>query len=209
MENKKLVIYGIIVLVAILLGILFVWFNFPKEEPVIIDDVEIVKQKITNEIAKYDYTLKSEQEIIEQIKTLGQNNLEILAELTGSNDKATRYLVYIALSGLTNTLPEKRTELIAILKKGLADSDATIKVQVAQLVVYWGEKDGIQVLIDSLDKNEEMIPSEPPTTVNFYSHMILAGHTSVDFGYDKIKWQSWWDANQNKLNWDSQIEKFK
>ena len=212
-KNNQIIVASIATIVLIFV-IFLIWANFPAEEAPVnlnkgVDSKELVRQQIAAEIAKYDHSLNSEQQIVDQIKVLAKDNLDILEECTESTVKETRYLCYIAVSGLTNTLPEKRTELIAILKNGLTDSDATIKVQVAQLILVWGEKDAVTILIDALDKNEAMVPSEPPTTLNFYSHMVLAGHTSVDFGYDKAKWQSWWSINQNKVNWDSKTEKFK
>jgi len=201
---KRLITLIIVVLIIVWVGFVF-WQSLRKEKPK--SEEEKIKDQILEAISSYKFSI-SEFETIEKIKTFEEKAILPLADLINDPKKETRYIAFIALSGLTNQLPEKRSEIISYLKTGLTDSDPTIRVQVAQLVLIWGEKDALPVLIEALDSKEIMVPSEPMTPLAFYAHLILTQHTEQDFGFDKTKWQNWWQENKDLLNWNKTTEKF-
>lgn len=210
-KNKPL-LWGIIIAVLIIIVIILSLFSLPTDEKNqnlnIMTPEEFMKADVLNLATNYNFS-ESELESVETIKAYGPDVIPLLADLIKDSHKETRYIAYIALSGLTNLYPDQRSDLISLLKNGLTDTDDTIKVQVAQLILVWGEKDAVPVLINALDNSNVMIPSEPQTTLNYYAHMILVQFTSVDFKYNKSQWQSWWNTNKDKLTWNQELEKFK
>lgn len=214
-KNKIIILVVVILVLLIIVGGLAYYYLQPKPQqqeptptPIPTPEELTPLEKAEQTIADYDYNLATEQQIVEELKAQGEDIIPILSDLITSPDKKQRYISYIALSGLTLQLPDKRAELIELLKNGLNDQDSTIKVQAAQLITVWGEKQGIDALIDSLGVDDDMIPSEPQMTVRDYAYFILVAHTTEDFGTNQEQWQAWWDENKDDLTWNATTEKF-
>lgn len=211
MSKNKWIILIVVVSAAILAAVFLIWW-FTKEEkapePVITKTPEeIMKEEVVESIESYDFS-KRDFELIEQIKTLENKEIPIVAELIQSKDKKQRYLGYVSFSGLILENPELKQNSLPALKKGLKDSDASIRVQVAQLLLNLKDKDGFPVLLNSLNSEEMMVPSEPVMTISDYSYLMLLEYTDVDYVKDMEKWQNWWQSNKNILAWDEENEKF-
>lgn len=209
MKLEKNFIIIVIIGILLILGFLLLWFNYPTIKNLnFMSPEDQMKNDVQAIAGSYTFDM-SELEKVEKIKSYGADVIPLLAEMIRDSRKETRYIAYIALSGLTNRLPDQRLELISYLKNGLTDSDDTIKVQVAQLLLVWGEKEAVPVLIEALDNDEIMVPSEPRTTLNYYAYLMLKDFTKADYQYNKQQWQNWWNKNQEKLTWDQEAEKFK
>lgn len=171
-----------------------------------VEDKEI-EQKIDETVAGYNFTIP-ESETVDKIKALGEAAIPRLAVLIHAPETETRFIAFIALSGIAHDVEGTRSEIIPYLREGLFDPDMSIRTQVAQILLLFEERDGLPVLIEALDSDEMMIPSEPPMPLAHYANIILINYTDEDYGFDRAQWTGWWDENKNSLQWNGDREKF-
>jgi len=210
MAKTKLIILIFIAVMIIIAAILLIWQLTKDDDTVSLTSktpAEIMEEKLRKKISEHDLS-NSDFELIEKIKTAEQQGISIVQKLINSKNKKDRYLGYVSISGLILQNPEKSDEFLPVLKKGLNDSDASIRVQTAQLLLNLGEKQGFPVLINELDSEKIMIPSEPIMTISDYSYLILIEYAEFDYGKDQQRWQNWWEENKDVLTWNEKNKKF-
>lgn len=144
---------------------------------------------------------------LEKMVELGVEAIPYLAKKLDSADQSDRWAAVMSLSAIGRHLGVKEKVLPDLLR-ALEDDDITVRVMAAELVVAFGEKDGIPVLIAALDSNEKLRPSEPPTPVTSKSLEVLKLYTTQTF-FERQEWQNWWDQNKDSLVWVNDEEKFK
>lgn len=188
----------IAIVVIVLLVVLILNFKgCPKSE---------AQNKTEQAISGFDginiYTLDSNK-IIEA----GKPAIPYLAKMLENESSSVRWAAVTGLAAIGHQL-NASNEVLPHLKKAMDDSDISVRVTAAELVMSFHDKDGIPVLISALDSEEQMKPSEPPMPVKSYCAEMLVLFTGQDYGTDKAAWQSWWDENKDNLNWNSENEKF-
>ncbi|MBD3360399.1 hypothetical protein GF366_01200 [Candidatus Peregrinibacteria bacterium] len=208
MDKPRFITFIILLIITVTIGIGAAWIRYSKEIriPFISDPVQ---NSIDEAIEAYDFKTSDYSETVDAIKNLGEDAIPGLADMIENEDKKVRYISFISLSGLAYQIPEKKSEIIPLLNKGLQDTDPTIKVQTAQILSLFGEKAAVPVLIDALDSEEMMVPSEPIMLLREYAYFILRENTDQDYGYEKDKWFSWWEENKNTVEFDEENKKFK
>jgi hypothetical protein len=210
MAKTKLIILIFIATMIIIAAILLIWRLTKDDDAVSLapkTPAEIMEEQLRKKISEHDLS-KPDFELIEKIKTAEQQGIFIVRELINSKNKKDRYLGYVSISGLILQNPQRKAELLPVLEKGLNDSDASIRVQTAQVLLNLGEKQGFPVLINELNSEKTMIPSEPIMTISDYSHLILVEYTGVDYEKDGQRWQNWWNEKKDVLIWNEKNKKF-
>lgn len=210
MAKIKLIILIFIATMIIIAAILLIWRLTKDDDAVSLapkTPAEIMEEQLRKKISEHDLS-KPDFELIEKIKTAEQQGIFIVRELINSKNKKDRYLGYVSISGLILQNPQRKAELLPVLEKGLNDSDASIRVQTAQVLLNLGEKQGFPVLINELNSEKTMIPSEPIMTISDYSHLILVEYTGVDYEKDGQRWQNWWNEKKDVLIWNEKNKKF-
>lgn len=154
-------------------------------------------------------TAKTDEQLASALAALSPNIVSQLASMSNQPDLRIKYQAILALALLAKK-SELRAQVLPVLKEKLADSTITIRAQAANILIYWGQKEGIPVMIEGLDSKyqNEYMTSEPPLPLPEYSQLTLISHTEEDFGFDQVKWQVWWQENQEKLIWNAQSSLF-
>ncbi|MBN2016089.1 HEAT repeat domain-containing protein [Candidatus Dojkabacteria bacterium] len=203
-KNIVLVAASLVVLISV-----FTLFNNQEHQASVqsVQTSQSIDVEIKAAIAQYNFS-RSELETVAKIKAFGEESIPVLTELIHAEEKKTRYIAYISLSGLTLQGVGDYTEMVTLLKDGLDDPDLSIRVQVAQLLFNFQEKEGIPVLIEALDSDEVMTPSSPPMKVSDYAYIILTNHIDQDFGVESEDWLAWWEGSGDDAKWDETNERF-
>ena len=203
----KLIIIGIIILILVGVGILVWFWTRPAEEPT--DETPATTEAVINgAISEYDFSMR-EYETVDKIKALGLEGVPYLCEIVRENgNEEARFIAYVSLSGLGLENNANQSTVLPCLREGLNDTDDSLRAQAAQLLLNFGEKDGLAVLIEYLDDSSPLIPSEPPMNINEWASLVLADYTDADFGMDREEWQAWWDENKDTLKFDLSQQKF-
>jgi len=218
--SKKVIIIGIIVVIVLGFAIA-AWFFVPKMKlggiigGMKLDGLKnlLVKHAPpveTNEsraavesvVSAYDginlYTLN-----LSALVMIGKPAVPSLARIL-ENENSTATQKYASLLGLSAVARNTSVNVLGYLKKALNYSDVNVRVTAAELVMSYGDKEGIPVLIAELENNAILKPSEPVMPINSYCAMVLERYTSQTFGTNKAQWQSWWDTNKNNLKFNVQ-----
>jgi len=167
---------------------------------------ELIDQ-VNQIISEYNITDRSSvKKVILKLKNISDNPVADLADLVNTEDSESRYNVYFALMLLGEKSESDRNEVLQILDAGLDDREPHINASIANFLIYYGEKKGLPVLIEKLDKkyNDVWMLSEPPLALPVYALKGLKRYTRQDFGNDINAWQTWWDENKDKLEWNDQ-----
>lgn len=143
---------------------------------------------------------------IDKLVALGKQAVPTLTNMLNSSTASTRYAAVLGLGAIGHN--DAGANVLTPLKKALTDSDINVKVASAELVMSFGSKDGIPVLIETLNSTEILKATEPAMPANSYSSLILTRYTDQTFAVDKAAWQTWYDANKDKLKWSKENEKF-
>ncbi len=117
-----------------------------------------------------------------------------------------RYAAIMGLSAIAKEYDMKETA-VSVLKQKLKDQDISIKIIASSLLLSFGEKDGFDILIDNIDSEEMLRPSEPPMPISQKCLDTLRIYTGKDFS-EKSEWSLWYKDNKEKLKWNAQDEKF-
>lgn len=132
------------------------------------------------------------------------------------------YSQWAALEVLSATLPKANAEQKGNAKEALLplleSKTASTRVLAAYLLLYYGDKNAIPVLIDSLDETERLVASEPPAPVCIIANEGLERYTGKEFGFScgfgtqdaagAKKWKDWWNASKDKLSYDAENRRF-
>ena len=125
------------------------------------------------------------------------------------NESSTADQKYAALLGLSAIgHNDSSVNVLSYLKGALDDSDVNVRVTAAELVMSFGAKEGIPVLIAELENEAIMKPSEPVMPIKSHCAILLERYTTQAFGVDKAQWTSWWDTNKNNLKFNKEDGKF-
>lgn len=128
----------------------------------------------------------------------------ILADVNSTADQ--RYSALLGLSAIGHN--DSSVNVLSYLKGALDDTDVNVRVTAAELVMSFGDKDGIPVLIAELGNEAILKPSEPVMPIKSYCAIILERYTTQTLGVDKAQWESWWNANKNNLKFSKENGKF-
>ena len=143
---------------------------------------------------------------LDKLIALGKSAVPTLTNLLNSTNASTRYAAVLGLGAIGHN--DASANVLTSLKKVLTDSDINVKIASAELVMSFGDKEGIPVLIETLNSTEILKATEPAMPANSYSSLILTRYTDQIFAVDKAKWQEWWLANKDKLKWNKENEIF-
>lgn len=196
----------IIVIIIVLYLILFKFdvFGVKMQKPMVIN--ETIKNETYEIVSKFDginlYTLN-----LEGIVAQGEQVLPVLVEMLKNESSEMRYAAVKGLGALGHKL-NLTEKVLPHLKTALNDSDVNVRVTTAELVMSMGSKEGILVLIEELENEAILKPSEPVMPINSYCALALQEFTSQTFATDKTKWQEWWNTNKDKLKWNEENGKF-
>lgn len=162
-------------------------------------------ENVTETIEAFDgvniYTLD-----LKKIVEIGKSAVPVLAEILNSTNKSTRWAAVMSLSAIGHQL-DAAYLVLPYLKKACNDEDISVRVTAAELVLSFGDKSGLPVLIADLVSDQIMQPSEPPTPVYTQVMNILMIYTTQSFSKKK-DWQAWWEENKEPLKWSSENGKF-
>lgn len=213
--SKKtiLIIIAVIVIIAIVIGCYFLaksgFFSnlfkiqFPTAPGVETNESRAQVQNITSSFDGINlYTLD-----LNQLIAIGKPAVPTLANMLNDSNSDKRYAAVMGLSAIGHN--DSSVNVLAYLKKAMNDSDVNIRVTAAEIVMSFGDKEGIPVLIAELENTAILKPSEPIMPINAYASMVLTTYTGQNLGVDKAKWQDWWNTNKDKLKWDKSDGKFK
>jgi len=212
--SKKLIVIIVIAIIVIALGVgcyflaksgffvsLFGKIQLPSIPGVETNESREKVQNVTNSFDGVNlYTLD-----LDQLIAIGKPAVPTLANMLNDSDASKRYAAVLGLSAIGH---ETNTDVLDYLKKALGDSDVNVRVTAAELVMSFGDKEGIPVLIAELENTATLKPSEPVMPINSYASLVLTRYTDQTFAVDKAKWQEWWLANKDKLKFDKENGKF-
>lgn len=128
----------------------------------------------------------------------------ILENESSTSDQ--RYAALLGLSAIGHN--DSSVDVLGYLKGALDDSDVNVRVTAAELVMSFGDKEGIPVLIAELDNEAILKPSEPVMPINSHCALLLERYTTQNFGIDKAQWESWWNTNKASLKFNKEDGKF-
>ena len=135
---------------------------------------------------------------------LGVDAIPVLAELLEDSRVSVRWASVIGLSAIARR-HDAASSVHPHLRAALDDEAIGVRVTAAELDIGLGDKAGFVVLIDSIDSDQQLRPSEPPTTVHTNSRRVLLFYTGQDFETEQA-WQQWWDAHGDELDWSADDE---
>jgi len=173
---------------------------------------DIMVDKVNNIIAEYEINNpRSFNSVVSKLERLSADPVSDLEKLLKVQDIGSRYNIYFALMLIGEKSEQQRQEIMSKIEPGLEDEAAHISGIIANYFIYYGDKRGVPVLIDKLDDkyNKVYMLSEPPLPLPVYSLKTLKRYTGQDFGNDTNAWESWWQKNEEKINWDPKIKRFK
>jgi len=154
-------------------------------------------------------TSESRVQTLEKLSALGEIAIPALTKQIDSPISKNRYIAYRAVAILADKVsPEKRKELLDILKKGLTDSEPVLRLTNSLLLLSFGEKDGIPIMITGFDYKDLIMDTEPPIMADSFAQIILNLYTNEVVADNKLAWQDWWDKNKENIIWDEQQKKF-
>ncbi|GEM_PF-1222531 len=176
----------------------YLFFTPPVQPPEDKEEYDgiVIRGELLSAIGEFDganiHTLD-----ISRIKGMGKLTIPLLKELAYNGTISERWSAISSLSAIARDSDEEtKRDIIEYLKTRFEDSDATIKVTSAQLVLSFGDYSGIPVLIDALSSGEMKRPSEPPMYLRDYANLILMQYTGQNFGFNPDQWRDWWNKNQ-------------
>ena len=212
--SKKtiLIIIAVIVIIALVVGAYFLvksgfFSNLFKIQLPTVPGVETNESRaqVQNITSSFDginlYTLD-----LNQLIAIGKPAVPTLANMLNDSNSSKRYAAIMGLSAIGHN--DTSVNVLSDLKKALGDSDVNVRVTAAELVMSFGDKEGIPVLIAELENTATLKPSEPVMPINSYASLVLTRYTDQTFAVDKAKWQEWWLANKDKLKFDKENGKF-
>jgi hypothetical protein len=213
--SKKLIVIIIIAVIVIALGVgcyflaksgffvsLVGKIQLPSIPGVETNESRAQVQNVTSSFDGVNlYTLD-----LDQLIAIGKPAVPTLANMLNDSDASKRYAAVLGLSAIGHK--DTSINVLSDLKKALGDSDVNVRVTAAELVMSFGDKEGIPVLIAELENTAILKPSEPVMPINSYASLVLTRYTDQTFAVDKAKWQEWWLTNKDKLRWDKENGKF-
>jgi len=143
---------------------------------------------------------------LDRIAEHGAGSIPACAGMLLDAERTVRWSGVMALSALGHETGAVLPALLA-LRVALFDPDVSVRVTAAELVMSFGDRSGIPILISALSCPGMLHPSEPPLPVCTQALDILREYTGHSYE-DPSEWQSWWEANGDQLAWDGDNEKF-
>lgn len=207
LRNKILV--GLIVIIAV--GLISGCIEEEKPKEKVTPPKEIVDESTKNKtyeiINKYDgvhfFTLD-----LDGITAIGEPAIPVLVEMLENDSADVRWAAVMGLDALGYKL-NLSEKVLPHLKKALEDDDANVRVTAAEFVMAFGDKSGIPVMIDALDSDKMLHPSDLPTPIPNQAVFVLRMYTGQEFSFlEKEEWQDWWNENKDTLEWNQENGKF-
>ena len=181
----------------------------PKEKVTLPKETvdESTKKKINEIINKYDgihpFTFD-----LDGIIAIGEPAIPVLAEMLENDSADVRWAAVIGLGALGYEL-NLSEKVLPHLKKALEDDDVNVRVRSAEFVMAFGDKSGIPVMIDALDSDNMVHPTDLPTPIPNQVVFVLGMYTGQEFSVlEKEEWQDWWSENKDTLEWNKENGKF-
>ncbi len=177
-------------------------------------------QKLIKEVVgSFDSNDDSTLNGVSKISKLGPAAIDDILPLLKEKNV---YAQWAGLEVLSATLPiansAQKEKANAALLPLLESKTAGARVLSAYLLLYFGEKNAIPVLIDALGETNRLAASEPPAPICTVANEALERYTGQAFGFScqvgkadaagAKKWQDWWGANKDNLIYDAAQKKF-
>jgi len=188
----------------------FVWVGFlflntcSSDLPRFVDPK--IKEQVNTCLDAFDGTNFNSLDLDRMVQ-IGTDAIEILREKIESPQESTRWAAVMALAAIGHQLGE-RDQVLPYIQKAMEDASISVRVTAAEVITSFGDKRGILVLIDALDSDQVLRPSEPTTPIATQVLSILKVYIGKDFQMES-KWRAWWENNRDKIKWDSESETFK
>lgn len=142
----------------------------------------------------------------EALAALGPDAIAALDLAFEDSRKKIRWGALMGLSGI-GRVHGVTDDVVPALSRGFDDPEQAVRVTAGELVIGVGHKTGFDALIDALDSDALLQPSEPPTTVHTNTARVLTRYTDVTFD-EEAQWRTWWEENGDDLQWDPIDEKY-
>lgn len=130
--------------------------------------------------------------------------VRVLEDVNSTPDQ--KHAALLGLSAIGHN--DSSVNVLSYLKGALDDDNVNVRVTAAELVMSFGDKDGIPVLIAELENDAILKPSEPVMPIKSACALVLIKYTAQNFGVDKAQWQSWWESNKTNLKFNKENGKF-
>ena len=202
MSQKKIIFFIIFILLTF--SVFFVWQKSQKPQI----EEESVRDQIFSVISDFDFNDPKSFYSIADIEDLGgEETLIVLQDLIKSKSVSERWAAIVLLPKILKNNDLLREEVISNLRYGLNDENDTLKMLASAQLLSLGEKDGLPVLISSLNSEETTHFGEPPELVKDRSLIYLRHYTNYN-GETFDEWQEWWNNKKELLFWSESLEIF-
>jgi hypothetical protein len=201
MLNFKKLILLIVVVFIMASGIFILW---ESKEPKI---EGTVKDKIFSVIAEFNLSNPENFYSVAKIEEFGDNTLYILQDLIKSKSTPERWAAVVLLPKLLKNDENLRNDIISTLKETVDDKDDNLRMLTGIQLVFYGEKEGIPVLISCLDSEETTHFGQPPELIKESTLDYLRNYTNYN-GETSEEWRAWWEKNKDYLSWNGNKELF-
>ncbi len=202
MSQKKIIFFIIFILLTF--SVFFVWQKSQKPQI----EEESVRDQIFSVISDFDFNDPKSFYSIADIEDLGgEETLIVLQDLIKSKSVSERWAAIVLLPKILKNNDLLREEVISNLRYGLNDENDTLKMLASAQLLSLGEKDGLPVLISSLNSEETTHFGEPPELVKDRSLIYLRHYTNYN-GETFDEWQEWWNNKKELLFWNESLEIF-
>lgn len=206
--KKLLIIFSIIILVFIII-VTFILLT-KKDDTQNVDKTNL--EEIFNSFdAENPVTFNRAEELID----LGKDQIPALLKKLKEKDIYTKWASLYALSRLGyDSDQETKNQIINGVKAEINNEAESIKIMSAGILVIFGDKEGIPILIEGLKTKEQLLLTEPPLLICQYSKDTLEYYLQETFGnecnweevdqntYDE--WNKWWQENNTYLVWNDE-----
>ncbi len=173
------------------------------------------QELVDSVIASYDENDSSTFSNVNILLGVGPSDVLPLLE---SNDSYAQWTGLYVLSNVAyNASPEEQEEIRQDISPFLEGNLSSFRLMAAVTLITMGDKEGIPVLIDLLESDEQMFLWEPPMPVCAYANEFLVRYTEKDFEYScapgqfdveaRQQWEAWWNENSERIGWDPDSEK--
>lgn len=206
-----------ILIAVILLIIIFYFFFMRKPSPPPIVDTNTLISNTVNNIKKItDLNAGDIDQIAEQANEIidrGNEAVDSLIKQLSDADFKVRWMAIYSLAQMSHQdiSQENIQKIITAFQTAIPDeSNVSLEIQMAALLVSLGQKEQVPAVIDCLNFDEKNFAlfAFPPLLLKDFCFETLNYYLDQDFQYDVLKWQNWWSNNQNNISWDQTVQKF-
>lgn len=223
LQSKKLLIsvfFIILFIFLLIIAVIYSMKNKNRSDNLVTEyTAEEVQEEAKEIISQYDQDDNHTFDNVEKIVEMGNNAIDPMLELLKSEDVFDKWTALYSLSRLGfDEDDDTRQKIIDAVSVELENEIFDIQIMAAGIMTIFGEKGGMEKLIEGLSSDNIFMLSEPPILICQYSNQVLSHYTGQDLseecGIDAIdengakKWKDWYEKNGDSITWNNSTKSY-